>query len=59
MALATGGYANMGELLNKSILTVRGVDVVAEVMDIGEQDVYPMAVGGSHCYLADGIWILA
>jgi hypothetical protein len=59
VALATGGYAYMYELLNRTVLTADGTDVVVGVRDIGEQDVYPMAVGGSHCYLADGIWILA
>jgi hypothetical protein len=59
VALAYGGYAEMHELMGHTILCGAGVDRVVEVIDIGEQMVYPMAVGGSHCYMADGIWILA
>lgn len=59
VALATGGYGHMHELKDKVVMVRNGTDVVVEVNDIGIQEVYPMAVGGSHCYMADGFWIYA
>lgn len=57
--LASGGYSPLPELKGKTILTALETDVVVEVNDIGEKMVYPMAVGGSRCYMADKIWCLA
>lgn len=59
VALATGGYGHMNELKDKVVMVRNATDVVVEVIDIGMQEVYPMAVGGSHCYMADGFWIYA
>lgn len=61
LALATGGYVCMKDALNETVLVVDkgGTDLVTEVTDIGEQLVYPMPIDGSHCYLADGFWILS
>jgi hypothetical protein len=59
VALAAGGYEYMPDLMGKVILCGTGTDRVVEVNDIGKQTVYVLSVGGSHCYQADGIWILA
>lgn len=59
VALACGGYALTPELMGQTILCGKGTDVVVEVRDIGEQTAYQLTLGGTHCYGADGIWILA
>ena len=60
-ALASGGYVHAKDALNEVVLVIdlSGTDIITSVTDIGEQLVYPMAVDGSHCYAADGFWILA
>jgi len=55
VALACGGYALTPELMGQTILCGKGTDVVVELLDIGEQTVYEMNLGGSHCYQSDGI----
>ena len=59
LALAIGGYAFMPESLNQVVLAENATDIVSEVEDIGDQTVCPLKIGGSHTYMADGIWILA
>jgi hypothetical protein len=59
LALAIGGYAFMRESLGQVVLAERETDIIAQVADIGVQDVYPLMIGGSHTYQADGIWILS
>lgn len=59
VALMCGGYAFMPELMGQTVMCGKVSDVVVEVNDIGEQTVYEMNIGGSHCYQADDIWIIA
>lgn len=59
VALAIGGYAFIPEALQKIVLAESVTDEVISVEDIGERTVYPMKLGGSHTYMADGIWILS
>lgn len=60
LMLVSGGYVCMPEALGEAVL-VRGSgsDMITEVIDIGEQWVYPLPIKGSHTYCADGLWILA
>lgn len=55
LALATGGYVFMPEALSQTLIGEWGRVLVTAVKPIGKQKVYPFKVGGSHCYMADGI----
>ena len=59
VALEGGGYAYMTELKGKSVLTIHGPKLVTSVEPIGEKWVVPLSVGGSHAYIADGLFCLA
>ena len=59
IALEGGGYAYMPELKGKSILTTQGPKVVISVEPIGEKWVRPLSIDGSHCYICDGVYVLA
>jgi hypothetical protein len=49
----------MPEMEGKTIIGELSTDLVAKVKNIGLRTVYPLKVGGSHCYMADGICVLA
>lgn len=59
MALARGGYAFMSEMAGKVAIGELKAELIAHARDIGPKTVYPLSVGGSHCYVADGMLILA
>lgn len=59
LALASGGYGYMPELEGKVVISNYFTDLVIAVRAIGKQKVYPMQVGGSHCYFADELMVLA
>lgn len=59
VALAIGGYGFMPELAGQVVMAESDTDMVTAVEDIGAQVVYPLKLGGSHIYMADGIWVMA
>jgi len=59
LGLARGGYAYMPELLGAVVIGELNSDVVESLGKLGSVTVYPIKLGGSHCYFADGLYCLA
>ncbi len=59
LALSNGGYVYAKDSHTELVRFRDRHDHILAVVEIGEQEVYSLDIGGSHTYCADGFWSLS